>query len=113
MPVKGALLLAFFVLSIPVCFVRPFYGILLWNVIAYLNPQSEFFYWSAALSFPWAVAVAVPTLIGFLLFQRGALSRLASRECLLILLLWVWFTVTSIVSASTPELAHHAGDTWL
>jgi len=63
-PIQGALLLGFIVCSLPVCLFRPFYGILLWTVIAFANPQSSFFYWYWAGEFPWAVAVAVPTLLG-------------------------------------------------
>src|SRR6266850_1189914 len=102
----------FFVGSLPICFVRPFYGILLWAVIAFLNPQATLMYWSAAAAFPWAVAVAVPTLCGFVLFSRDWPRRLASREVLLMVLLWVWFTVTTIVSTHTPLFMPHADDTW-
>ena len=77
MPLRGALLIAFFVASVPVCFFRPFYGIVLWVVVAFLNPQS--FTWDAFAVFPWAMAVAVPTILGMLVFERR-LDRLASRE---------------------------------
>jgi probable O-glycosylation ligase (exosortase A-associated) len=110
-PIKGVLLLAFVVGSLPVCLARPFYGILLWTVIAFLNPQSSLFYWSGATSFPWAEAVAIPTLIGFALFSR-AWRNLGSGKVLLIGLLWAWFTITSLISTHTPLFIHHAGDTW-
>jgi putative inorganic carbon (hco3(-)) transporter len=103
-------LLLFFIGSLPVCFVRPFYGILLWTIVAFLNPQS--YIWGAASFFPWAEAVAIPTLAGFLLFCRGWPSRLSSREVYLMLVLWVWFTITSIISTHTPLFMHHASDTW-
>ena len=72
MPVRDIILLTFFVLSIPVCFIRPFYGILLWTVVAFLNPQS--FLWAYATSFPWALVVAIPTLIGLLVFREGLVA---------------------------------------
>jgi len=87
-PIKGVLLFVFFVGSLPVCLARPFYGILLWTILAFLNPQSALFYWHAADSFPWAVAVAVPTVLGFAMF-------------------------TSLISTHTPIFVHHAADTWL
>jgi probable O-glycosylation ligase (exosortase A-associated) len=108
MPIKGVLLLAYFVISLPFCFVRPFYGIVLWTVIAFLNPQSAFFYWSVALLFPWALAVAIPTITGSILFCAGWTSRLVSRECLLLLLLWLWFTVTTVAALYNPVFVHHA-----
>jgi putative inorganic carbon (hco3(-)) transporter len=111
-PIRGALMFVFFLASLPVCFILPFYGILLWAVIAFLNPQSTILYWSVAAAFPWAEAVAIPTLCGFALFSRGWLGRLVSREVFLIGVLWIWFTITSIVSTSTPLFMHHAADTW-
>jgi probable O-glycosylation ligase (exosortase A-associated) len=112
MPIRGVLLFAFFIVSLPACFVWPFYGVVLWTIIAFLNPQSALFYWSAAVSFPWALAVAIPTLVGFVLFTRGWTRRLASREFFFILVLWAWFTVTSFLSSSNPLFEHHAKETW-
>ncbi len=112
MPVRGVVLLTFFVLSLPVCFIRPFYGVLMWTVVAFLNPQSALYYWPAALSFPWAMAVAVPTLAGFALFSKGWINRLRSPAILMMLILFGWFTLTSFVSTSNPLFMHHAEDTW-
>lgn len=109
MPLRGLLLLAFFVCSLPVCFVRPFYGILLWTVIAFLNPQS--FTWAADM-FPWAMAVAIPTIGGLLLFGGGRWNMLQTREVGLLIALWIWFTLSTVVSTSTPLFMHHASDTW-
>jgi probable O-glycosylation ligase (exosortase A-associated) len=108
--IRTAILLAFFVASVPVCFVRPFYGILLWTIVAFLNPQS--FVWTASYSFPWAAAVAIPTLAGFLFFCRGWMHRVSSRELFLIVALWVWFTITSVASTNAPMFMRHAQDTW-
>jgi probable O-glycosylation ligase (exosortase A-associated) len=110
-PVRGVLLLIFFVLSLPACFVRPFYGIVLWMIVAFLNPQTALFYWNVAASFPWAVAVAIPTMAGLIIFSRGWISRIAAREVYLMAALWIWFTATSIISTHTPMFIHHAADT--
>ena len=110
MPLRGIVLLAFTLASLPVCFVRPFYGILVWTIIAFLNPHR--FTWSAADAFPWALAVGTATLTGFFLFTRGWMARLASREICLLLGLWVWFTITSTISVHTSLFAHHAQETW-
>lgn len=112
MPIKGALLLVYFIASLPLCFVWPFYGILLWVVVAFLNPQSSFLYWQVASEFPWAVAVAVPTLAGFFLLARGWGRRLFNRECGLLVILWAWFLVTSFVSSHTPLFVSHSFETW-
>ncbi len=112
MPIKGVLLFVFFVGSLPVCLARPFYGIILWTILAFLNPQSALFYWHAADSFPWAVAVAVPTVLGFAMFSNGW-KNLGSGKVLQLGVLWIWFTITSLISAHTPIFVHHAADTWV
>jgi putative inorganic carbon (hco3(-)) transporter len=109
MPLRALFLLIFVVCSVPVCFVRPFYGILLWTIVAFLNPQG--FTWDAFDAFPWASAVAIPTILGMLIFDRH-LGRFRSPLPLVLGLLWMWFTITTWVSMGTPELAHHAAETW-
>ena len=109
MGLRDIAVLVFFIGSLPVCFFRPFYGILLWNVVAFLNPQR--FAFGAASNFPLALAVAIPTLAGAFVFGRGW-RQLRSREVMLIVVLWLWFTFTSEVAASTPMFATHIDDTW-
>jgi probable O-glycosylation ligase (exosortase A-associated) len=109
MALRGLILLVVFVASLPVCFIRPFYGILLWTIVAFLNPQS--FLWGNAGVFPWAMAVAIPTLAGFVVFNRDT-RTLSSAKTILIVCLWIWFTITSVVSNYAPLFAHHSLDTW-
>ena len=108
MPLRALALIGFFAASLPVCFFRPFYGIVLWIVVAFLNPQS--FTWGAAYIFPFALAVAVPTLLGMLLFDRR-FERLLSFKSGLLFILWIWFSITTLVSTNSPEFAHHAAET--
>jgi len=109
MPLRALLMLVVFVGSLPICFIRPFYGIILWTIVAFLNPQA--YLWNAASLFPWALAVAIPTLAGMIFFSRNW-AALVSRKVFLIALLWAWFCVTSIISTSNPVFLHHAADTW-
>jgi putative inorganic carbon (HCO3(-)) transporter len=109
MSLRGVLLLVFFLPSLPMCLFRPFYGILLWLIFAILNLQ--WYAWGAATALPWSMAVAIPTIAGFFLFERGW-KHLWSREFGLILAMWIWFTITSLISTNTPLFAHHAHDTW-
>ena len=78
---RDVLVLGFFLPSLPVCFMRPFYGVLLWTIVAFVNPQHLAY--GRAAAFPLAQAVAIPTLAGFLFFNRNW-GRLVSREFLLI-----------------------------
>lgn len=111
MSIRAALLLAVLIPSIPVCFVRPFYGVILWTIVAFASPQ--WYAWGAAFMFPTAELIAIPTILGFIIFSRGGWSRLVSRESVLLLLLIVWFTITCISAASTPLFEDHVDDMWL
>lgn len=110
MALRDIVLTSFFVLSLPVCFFRPFYGVLLWTIVAFLNPQA--YTWSAFNVVPLAQMVAIPTIIGVLVFIRRGWDGLTSREVVLLGMLWIWFTFTTVASTSTPLFAHHAEDTW-
>jgi probable O-glycosylation ligase (exosortase A-associated) len=108
--VRAILLVAWFIPSIPVCFFRPFYGIVLWTIVAFTSPQ--WYTWGAANLLPWAQLIAMPTMAGFLVYHRNDLHRLASRESVLMMLLWAWFTITTLVTTNIPVFAHHAVQTW-
>ena len=108
MGVRDVIVLGFFGASVPFCFFRPFYGVSLWIVIAFLNPHR--FAW-AAQEYPIAMAIAVPTILGLLCFSRDW-KALRTREFGLLVLLWGWFTVTSVAAANNPMFVHHIGDTW-
>jgi probable O-glycosylation ligase (exosortase A-associated) len=109
-PLRGILLLAFITGSLPFCLFNPFYGIIVWTILAFLNPQS--FIWGAAGAFQWATAVGLATIAGFLIFSRGWVSRLASIQVTLLAILWIWFLITSLNIDHSPVLMHHSDDTW-
>jgi probable O-glycosylation ligase (exosortase A-associated) len=109
-PVRGIVLLIFVIGSLPVCFMRPFYGIALWTIFAFANPQQLI--WGAADAFPWAVAIGVATIAGYLVFNRSLGGRTALPHLALLALLWTWFLITSIISTHVPMLEHHTQDTW-
>ena len=108
MSLRAIFLLLWLVPSIPVCFFRPFYGIVLWTIVAFTSPQ--WYTWGAATLIPWALVIAIPTIAGFLL-KSGNLNRFTSSESILILLLWAWFSVTTFVSVNTPLFMHHSAQT--
>lgn len=95
--------------TLPLCFFRPFYGVGLWTIIAFLNPHRMS--WGPARDFPVAQLVATATIAGFLLFERR-LRNLARPQALIVLALWGWFTITTAVTTRMPIFAHHAEDTW-
>jgi putative inorganic carbon (HCO3(-)) transporter len=106
---RDIVILAAIGISIPFCFLRPTYGIVLWTIMSFVNPQS--FGWGLVQQSSPALLVAVPTLLGCLVFTNGW-HRLFNREVLLILLLWVWFTITTFYSGYNPVFAEKSIDAW-
>jgi putative inorganic carbon (hco3(-)) transporter len=108
--IRAILLLVVLLPSVPMCFFRPFYGVLLWTVFSFASLQ--WYAWGVGYLLPTAEMVAIPTILGFLVFSRGGWNRLVSRETFLMLALWVWFLITSINSANTPLFTPHITETW-
>lgn len=90
MPLRDLLVLALIFGSLPFCFLNPFIGVLIWSWIAYMNPHR--LTWRVAYNFPVAQLPAIATLAGFP-FTRKSLP--VKREAILMLLLWLIFTITS------------------
>jgi putative inorganic carbon (HCO3(-)) transporter len=105
-PIRDIVVLAIILGSLPICFLRPFYGIGLWTVVAFMNPHRMS--WGVARDFPVAELIAVATLLGFLIFEHK-LANLWRRESVLILLLWAWFAVDTAVTTHMAAFQHHAG----
>ena len=109
MSTTAIIVLLFFVVSIPLSLWRPFYGILAWTFVAFVNPQ--WLAWGVNHDIARAEVIAIPTLIGLVISTRNWRS-VVTRECGLLLLLWIWFTLTSLISSDTPLFASHSAETW-
>jgi probable O-glycosylation ligase (exosortase A-associated) len=77
---------------IPVCFLRPWIGVLVFSWISYMNPHR--YTWGPAYDFPFAKIIAVVTIAGLFL-TKDKMSLPRTRETLLIILLGIYFTVTN------------------
>ena len=86
---------------LPLCFLRPWIGVLVFSWISYMNPHR--FTWGAAYDFPFAKIVAIVTILG-LLFTRDRMPLPKTKEVALIILLGIYFTFTSFF-AFYPEAA--------
>jgi probable O-glycosylation ligase (exosortase A-associated) len=95
MPIRDLALTVTILLMLPIFLFRPWVGLLAWAWIGYMNPHR--LTWSFAFNLPFAMLVAIPTMLGFL-FTRERRPFLWTRETVLLLILWGWFTVTSIFS---------------
>ena len=88
MSLRAILLYAVLFPSIPVCFFRPFFGIAMWTIFAFASPQ--WYAWGAGYDLPTAEMVAIPTILGFFIFNRKV-NRLISREMALLFVLSLAF----------------------
>jgi probable O-glycosylation ligase (exosortase A-associated) len=88
--------LTLFILGmLPVCFSRPWIGVLMWCWLSYMNPHR--LTWSYAYSMPFAMIVAVTTLSGFLASSdRKPLPW--TRETYLLAAIWLHFVLTTLLS---------------
>jgi probable O-glycosylation ligase (exosortase A-associated) len=99
---RDLLVTAIVVGSLPVCFVRPWIGVLVWSWIGYMNPHR--LCWGFARDMPFAEMVAIATLAGYPLCKdRYPLPRRA--EVFLLIALWVVFVLSTLFAAIDPARA--------
>jgi len=96
------LLAAVIVSTLPLCLLRPWVGILVFNWISFMNPHRllDGFAYDA----PFAKLVAAATLVG-LLFTRERYALPRAREVYLIGALWVTFVLSTLFAARQPAVA--------
>ena len=86
---------------IPVALFRPAVGVYLWAWVSVMNPHTLAY--GFAREVPWAMIIAIVTLVSFA-FNRGRRHALPmSAGMLLLLLLMVIVTVTSVFSLNNPN----------
>ncbi|MFZ0737419.1 MAG: putative O-glycosylation ligase, exosortase A system-associated [Candidatus Acidiferrales bacterium] len=93
--------------SVPLCFIRPYFGLLMWTWIAYFNPHRLTY--GIAYNFPVATVVGVPTLAGLMLTKERN-RNILTRETILMFALGVWFVVNFWFTSHQPLFAGHADD---
>lgn len=87
---------------LPVCFFRPWIGVLAWAWIGLMNPHRLTFGFATAI--PFAQMIAIPTLAGVLLVRDKERRRIPwVRETWLLLTLWVVYTLTTVVALYKDE----------
>ena len=78
--------------SLPVILVRPYWGVIVWSWLAYMNPHR--LTWGFAYSFEWSYIVAIATMTGFVFTSQKRwppFSRLT----------WLWIAFIFWVSIAT------------
>jgi probable O-glycosylation ligase (exosortase A-associated) len=101
---RDVIVLAIIVGSIPICFIRPFFGAMMWVWVAYFNPHR--FTYGVAYNFPVSTVIAIPTLLGIFFFRRVN-REIFVREGVMLLVFWAWVTVTYINATRVPLFADH------
>jgi len=104
---RDVVFFAFLVGSLPVCFMNPYYGVLMWYWISYFNPHR--FTFGFAYNLPVAFMVAVPTLAG-ILFARKSLGSLLTSESILLICLWAWYSISYIRARGVPIFVGHLNE---
>lgn len=87
--------------SLPLVLFRPYVGILLWAWISYMNPHRLAY--GFATTFPWAMLIALVTLIA-LLISREQKKIPWRRENVVLVLFIIWMCITTFF-ALEPYLA--------
>jgi probable O-glycosylation ligase (exosortase A-associated) len=101
---RDILVLAIIFGSVPLCFLNPYFGILMWNWIAVFSPHR--FAYGFAYNFPVAYVVALPTIAG-LPFTKKINRNILTIETVLLILLWLWFAVTIFYASTVPAFSTH------
>jgi probable O-glycosylation ligase (exosortase A-associated) len=102
--VRDLILFAIIAVSIPLSFFKPYYGILVWTWIAFFNPHR--FTWGFMYNAPVAAAIAIPTLLGCF-FTKDINRQFFKRETFLLVVLWLWYTITLIYAFQVPFFQGH------
>ncbi len=87
--------------SIPLIFLQPYVGILVWSWLGYMNPHR--LAWGFSTNFPFAMIVAVVTIVA-LVFSKEPKRIPWTSESKLLLIFILWMVVTTYFSLY-PDLA--------
>ena len=104
---RDLLLFLIIVVSIPISFFRPYFGILIWTWITFFNPHR--YTWGFMYNFPVALVIAIPTLAGCF-FTSSINKRFMKWETLLLIGLWIWFCITFVHAMQVPLFEGHLDD---
>jgi putative inorganic carbon (HCO3(-)) transporter len=84
--------------SIPFILVRPTLGVLVWVWISVMSPHR--LTWSFAYEMPWALLIAIATLVG-LFFSREPKRLPVTPVTVVLLLLVLWMNITTVFAIDT------------
>ena len=97
---RDYVLTAFIFAILPVCFIRPWLGIIAWYWLGIMNPHRNT--WDFAYTMPFAMIIGGATLLG-LLITKDRRPIPWSRELILVVILMLYFTFTSLFAWASTE----------
>jgi probable O-glycosylation ligase (exosortase A-associated) len=95
--------------TLPFILWRPHIGVLVWTWIGFMNPHR--LTWSFAYDMPFAMIVALVTLVG-LLISREPKKIPWTRETILLLIFLAWLLLTTINAMYPASAWHHLNQIW-
>jgi probable O-glycosylation ligase (exosortase A-associated) len=108
MPIRDIFLTLTIFGLLPVCFKRPWIGLLVWAWLGYMNPHK--LCWGFARGMPFAQIVALVVLTGILMDRDNLRRQIPMfRETLMMAGLWIIFTFTTVFSFYPDEAWPHLG----
>lgn len=102
-PLRDLALFVIIGVGLPLCFFKPWIGVLYWCWIGYMNPH-RMSYDDRVYNLPIALAVAVATTLGTL-FMRNRPPLPRTRETYLLIVLWIVFFLSTMLAALYPDAA--------
>jgi probable O-glycosylation ligase (exosortase A-associated) len=94
LPMRDYLIVGILLASLPVGLTNPYYGVLVYAWVSYMNPH--LLAWSFAQTFPAAKIAAISALLGTLMRGPDDTRPIRKRENLLLIGLMVCFTLSSV-----------------
>ena len=88
--------------SLPVIFLRPWVGILMWSWISFMNPHR--LTWSFAYDFPFAAVVGGATILAWI-FSREPKRFPVTAITVLLILFAIWVNITTVFAILPDEAA--------
>src|SRR5271165_226837 len=101
---RDVLLIIIAIVGVPLSFLNAFVGVFFWTWFSYFNPKD--FTWGIASKIPFALLVAIATLLGLVIAKGKQLPPL-TLETALLMSLWLWFGLTTLNVFFSPTLDHH------
>jgi probable O-glycosylation ligase (exosortase A-associated) len=100
--VRDYILVALFLVTLPLGIFQPYYGVLIYAWISYMYPHQ--LAWSFVQTLPVAKVAAASATLGLVIRRNGSFDALRRRECITMLALLLVFTLSSVF-ALERELA--------